>query len=159
MDKSALRLIYTDIRSKMTKADVIYSSKQIAIRCLPLLNPTAQDISIYQQLASQNEIDPWFIASELSANTIDIVPSHKTAPIPTKNYDAIIIPCIAADLSGNRLGYGGGWYDRFLSRNLSATKIVLCYESCLVDSLPRESHDIQADYVITEKRVIKCAVE
>lgn len=60
-----------------------------------------------------------------------------------------IVPGVSFDNNGNRLGYGGGYYDRFLSGNKLVT-LGLCYERCISDSIPSESFDIKMDYVLTE---------
>ncbi len=60
-----------------------------------------------------------------------------------------IVPGLGFDRYGNRLGYGGGYYDRFLSCN-HVTSVGLCYERCRFDMLPAEEHDIKIDYILTE---------
>lgn len=60
-----------------------------------------------------------------------------------------IIPAVSFDNNGNRLGYGGGYYDRFLSGNNVPT-IGLCYQRCISDNIPIEETDIKIDYVLTE---------
>jgi 5-formyltetrahydrofolate cyclo-ligase len=68
----------------------------------------------------------------------------------------IIIPGVAFDYSGNRLGYGGGYYDMLLAqRKKKAPIIALAYDEQLVDEIPSEPHDIKVDMIITDKRVIK----
>jgi 5-formyltetrahydrofolate cyclo-ligase len=66
--------------------------------------------------------------------------------------DIIIVPAIAFDRTGNRLGRGGGFYDAYL-RNFDGPKIGICKELQLVDELPIEEHDVKVDFVITEKMV------
>lgn len=60
-----------------------------------------------------------------------------------------IVPALAFDRRGFRLGYGGGYYDRFLP-GFTGMKIGLCYECCLEEILPSDGFDIKADAVITE---------
>lgn len=70
--------------------------------------------------------------------------------------DLIIIPGVAFDYSGNRLGYGGGYYDMLLAERQKKIPIIaLAYEEQLVDKIPSEPHDIRIDMVITDKRLIK----
>ena len=66
--------------------------------------------------------------------------------------DIIIVPAIAFDRTGNRLGRGGGFYDAYL-RNFDGPKVGICKELQLVDELPIEEHDVKVDFVITEKMV------
>jgi 5-formyltetrahydrofolate cyclo-ligase len=69
---------------------------------------------------------------------------------------AVIVPGIAFDKKGNRLGFGGGYYDKFLKKlPKNSLKIALAFSSQIVKSVPSEKHDIKMDYVITEKGVFE----
>ncbi|HUO76406.1 MAG TPA: 5-formyltetrahydrofolate cyclo-ligase [Thermodesulfovibrionales bacterium] len=69
----------------------------------------------------------------------------------------VIMPGAAFDPKGNRLGYGGGYYDRLLSRLRRRIPLVaLAYEEQLVDSLPTGPHDIRVHMIVTDQRVIHC---
>lgn len=65
-----------------------------------------------------------------------------------------IVPALSVDLTGNRLGYGGGYYDRFLADNNIET-VALCYERCISKSLPTEKSDIPVKYILTENNLKK----
>lgn len=67
--------------------------------------------------------------------------------------DVVLVPGIVFDESLNRMGFGKGYYDRFLGKN-DAVKIGVCYESNIVDNIPTDAHDIKMDIIVTEKRVI-----
>lgn len=66
-----------------------------------------------------------------------------------------ILPCLACDENGNRLGRGGGFYDRFCEK-LFCIKIAVCPESLLAKGgeIPTEAHDASVDKIVTEKRII-----
>ena len=68
--------------------------------------------------------------------------------------DAIFVPGIAFDVAGRRLGYGGGFYDRFLA-SAQGVRIGLAFELQVVDEVPAASHDEAVDVVVTEERVIR----
>lgn len=68
--------------------------------------------------------------------------------------ELMVIPAVAFDRRGNRLGRGKGFYDRLLA-STKATKVGVGYEFQLLDSLPAESHDVPMDMVITQKTIIK----
>lgn len=70
--------------------------------------------------------------------------------------DLVVVPGVAFDRRGARLGYGKGCYDGFLG-NLSALKIGLCYDMQLMDTLPTEVHDVGMDMIVTESEIIKNA--
>lgn len=67
--------------------------------------------------------------------------------------DVCLLPALAVDLSGNRLGYGGGYYDRFL-KGTSCIKAALVFECQIAKQLPSEIHDVRIDMIITERRII-----
>ena len=75
--------------------------------------------------------------------------------IDSKKIDAIIVPGVAFDKRGYRVGYGMGFYDRFLKK-FRGLKIGVAYECCIVDHIDEDKHDIRMDYVISEKRNIIC---
>lgn len=64
-----------------------------------------------------------------------------------------VVPALGLDRRGNRLGYGGGYYDRFLAANEVAS-LVLCRERCVFDSLPTDPHDIRIHLALTERGFI-----
>ena len=63
-----------------------------------------------------------------------------------------VIPCLSYDSEGYRMGYGKGYYDRFLP-DFEGTKIGLCYSEFKSSRLPKGKYDIKLDVVITEKGV------
>ncbi len=62
----------------------------------------------------------------------------------------VLMPGLAFDRQGRRIGYGGGFYDRFLAREPDHPTVALCYGFQLVDTLPTEEFDIPVDLVIWE---------
>lgn len=79
----------------------------------------------------------------------------KTLP-PGYQFDVIIVPLLGFDERGHRLGYGGGYYDKFLAMQKTALTVGLCYEQGYITSLlPYESHDIALQLVITEARIFR----
>jgi len=68
--------------------------------------------------------------------------------------DIIITPALNFDSGGARLGYGGGFFDRFFEIHKEALKIGLCVDELIAENLPCESHDIKMDMIITQSRTI-----
>lgn len=65
------------------------------------------------------------------------------------NDSVCIVPAIAYDKKGYRLGYGKGYYDRFL-KNFTFISIGLCYNELITDALPTDEYDISVDYIVTQ---------
>ena len=72
--------------------------------------------------------------------------------------DCVVVPGVAFDKNCNRLGMGGGYYDKFLPRAVNAKKIALAYDFQLVDALPIEEHDVKVDMILTIDRSVYCEV-
>ena len=68
--------------------------------------------------------------------------------------DCIIVPGAAFDRSSNRLGLGGGYYDRFLKNVPSAKRVALAFDYQLLDAVPAEPHDAKVDVIITESETL-----
>lgn len=69
--------------------------------------------------------------------------------------DLILVPGLAFDLNGGRLGYGGGFYDKFLKNSKSSKRIALSYDFQIVNEVPLEEFDEKVDLIITENRIEK----
>ena len=65
------------------------------------------------------------------------------------DFDLIVVPGVAFDLRGNRLGRGRGYYDRFLCHHLNVKRIGICFDFQLVDEVPSEDFDIRMDEVLS----------
>jgi len=91
---------------------------------------------------------------ELSHGKYNILEPSEIREIDEKKVDVIIVPGVVFDKKGYRIGYGKGYYDKLLHRFGHAVKIGLAFDMQIVDSVPKEEHDIKMDIVITEKRVM-----
>ncbi|MGO1370042.1 5-formyltetrahydrofolate cyclo-ligase [Senegalia sp. (in: firmicutes)] len=70
--------------------------------------------------------------------------------------DLIITPGLAFDKKGNRIGYGGGYYDKLLARAPQAIKIALSYDFQILSKVPNGKFDIPVDYIVTPTKIIVC---
>lgn len=121
---------------------------------------SAHHVHSYAANAIWRELDTATILQELERRYSDIIvetsASTFDAPIPfEKSYDMIIVPVLGFDMTGNRIGFGKGWYDRFLARQPQALKIGLAYSWSQVAMLPHEQHDIPLDIIVTENGLIR----
>ena len=65
-----------------------------------------------------------------------------------------ILPLLAVDAHGNRLGYGGGYYDRYLQKHSQMVRIGYCYDFQVHSNVPFEEGDMRLDYIVTERRIL-----
>ena len=83
-------------------------------------------------------------------------PTHPTLSPAALEGALVLVPGLAFDDDGFRIGYGGGYYDRFLSTHreagISLTAVGLAYGVCRAPSLPREPHDVPVDFILDERR-------
>lgn len=107
---------------------------------LPRVNGVNLEILPYDQ--SRLELGSFHIEEPKGEDTVD--PSE---------IEVVIVPAVAYDRRGNRLGRGKGFYDRLLAET-KATKIGVGYEFQLFDELPAEEHDVPMDIVITQQSYI-----
>ncbi len=70
--------------------------------------------------------------------------------------DVVVVPGLAFTTAGDRLGQGGGWYDRFLAQvRDDCSTIGVCFAEQVVDALPLEVHDIGVDHLVTDEGVCR----
>lgn len=79
-------------------------------------------------------------------------PGAHAPVIQAEEINLAIVPCMSCSHDGRRLGYGGGYYDRYLGRT-RAVKAVICRERIMRADIPVEPHDQMMDMVISEKGV------
>lgn len=85
----------------------------------------------------------------LHKGSYDIMEPEGNDTVEPTILDLIIVPGVAFDRQGNRLGRGKGFYDRFLSQTHAVT-IAVCFDCQLVDHIPTEPHDLPAKFVVTK---------
>jgi len=96
-----------------------------------------------------------FDDSALVADRYGLRTPERGCPMPIELVDLVIVPGVAFDTDGHRLGRGGGYYDRFLGQmGFGGRCIGLCFDCQIVDAVPRLEHDVVMDYIATERRLI-----
>ncbi|MDR3182103.1 MAG: 5-formyltetrahydrofolate cyclo-ligase [Planctomycetaceae bacterium] len=107
-------------------------------------------------LIQNGEIVPVRIesADDLTAGTFGILePKMPPQPVPLENIDVILVPGLAFDRYGKRLGRGKGFYDRFLKTLKPSTfKIAPAFECQMFDMVPTDANDVPLDAVVTERK-------
>lgn len=150
-------LLYASFRSEVNTSrwldDVLTLGKKLI---LPVVDPIHKILHLYEV-----------------KDTTEISPGHMGIPEPKvvegrrrtlRDIDLVIIPGAGFDIEGNRLGYGGGYYDKLMSHESRQREkaahhipvIALAFEEQIADKIPAEPHDIKVDVIITDKRLIRC---
>jgi 5-formyltetrahydrofolate cyclo-ligase len=165
-EKSALighRLLALD-EFKKAKTCLLYASfrsEVITDSLIPLILEAQKRLVFPVIVKDKKEI----LLCEVKNGITDLLPStygirepklQKERLLSPDMIDLFLIPGVAFDLSGTRLGFGGGYYDRFLSKISDKPILALAYEIQITSNLPCEPSDIKMNKIITEERIIDC---
>ena len=95
--------------------------------------------------------------SDLSRSTFGLLePLNEALPaVDPLELDLVIVPGLAFDTSGNRIGFGAGYYDCFLA-STDAVKLAVAYDFQILDTVPTQPHDVPVDLIVTESTVHHC---
>ncbi len=153
MDKAELRQLLSSRLRAMSDESQRARGAQICQRAIDSIDwVKVRSIACYQPQAALFEVDIEALARYARFHhphiRVDFVSAHPSAEQPDFQYDLIIVPLLGFDETNNRLGRGGGWYDRFLSSQTHALKIGVGYSIQKVASIPTEPHDIALDKII-----------
>ncbi|MBN2732109.1 MAG: 5-formyltetrahydrofolate cyclo-ligase [Balneolaceae bacterium] len=92
--------------------------------------------------------------NQLKENKWGVLEPEGGEEVPVHQLELVIVPMVGGDRQRNRLGYGKGFYDRFLSK-VNCLTIGLLFERCLIDEIPVEPFDVPLDMLITEEEIIQ----
>ena len=187
MDKSQIRKQYKSLREGLSKTQIENRSISIANRCLELPIWNRQIMHIFLSIENQKEVDTSFLRTLLQGKDKEIVipkiidsvrlqhflltdhtlfkKNSLGIPEPVSGIeikpsiiDVVFIPLLSFDSKGNRVGYGKGYYDRFLLNcKEECLKIGLSFfeeEQCVFDV---EDTDIPLDFCVTPKQIYQYA--
>ena len=162
MDQEIFNKLITSDLYKEANSIFIYLSFGSEIETKNIINKAIEDKKkvyipkIYKEDKSMKAIRLKSY-NDLKENSMGILePIDDSDYINKNDIDLILVPGVVFDFNGNRIGYGGGYYDRYLKdikeiRN----KLVLAYDFQIVDLIKSESHDISFDYIITNRKFTK----
>lgn len=92
---------------------------------------------------------------QLAPGAYGILEPVESCPLlEPEDIDLVVTPCVSCDRQGNRLGQGGGYYDRFFER-CHGTAVLLCREKLMVERVPMEPHDKRFSLIVTESAVYR----
>jgi 5-formyltetrahydrofolate cyclo-ligase len=181
MDKSKLRERYRNVRESLSAVRVAEESAAVCRRLASMaLVREAETVMAY--LAFNNEVDlslvfellpdiEWVLPriegermilhpyepERLVRHPFGMLEPPADAPVvDPRDLDVVLVPGVSFDPRGGRLGFGGGFYDRFLV-GTSATRVGICHDGCLAEQLPCADHDRRMDWVVTPTATIHAA--
>ncbi|MDP2797750.1 MAG: 5-formyltetrahydrofolate cyclo-ligase [Methanoregula sp.] len=139
---------------------MVYTSKEKEVNTEPLIitlfehgNPVVVPIIVKEDLSLRLSYLRDF--SALVPSTFGVPePIGSEIPAAADDIGTIILPMLGFDRNGGRIGYGAGYYDRFLSKNRNLRKIGIAFACQEVDSLPVDENDIHMDYIITDDGIV-----
>ncbi len=145
--------IYLHFRSEVQTLDIVRrclaEGKTVTV---PLTMVGESRLLAVRITDPQNQLEPGYCT--IPEPVQSLVPGSVVDPA---KIDVVIVPGSVFDRFGGRLGYGGGYYDRFLAQEAAnVLRIGLAYELQLVDQVPLEPHDQLMDFIVTEKKIYDC---
>lgn len=160
MDKTSIRNLCIERRSDLSPRQVRLKSARIGSRVKSLVDwPLVRSVHMYQSVDAWNEVRTnelyEYITRTWPHIEVVIGDPKKRAELPKRQFDVVLMPVLAFDYDRNRIGFGGGWYDRFLAFQSDSKKIGLAFHCQRVGSIPAQSHDVPMDIIVTERYVIK----
>lgn len=183
MPKTALRRQLLVQRSSMDQASWQTASRAAQLRlaeldlfvqatCIVLYAPIRQEVDtelLFYKACSEGKqvLYPSVCGDELQFREVEelsqcspgsfgiLEPCLTGNEFPLSVADLIVVPGVAFDLQGHRIGFGKGYYDRCLSRLPKHGHLIgLCHDFQVLDHIPAEEHDVRMKFVVTEKRLI-----
>jgi len=143
-------MVYADFGGEASTSDIIRGALSMGKRIyLPVSDAESVKLAPYEIKR----------VGDLALGSYGIFEPDKNIckPVEISNIDFVLVPGLAFDLQGYRLGYGKGYYDRFLPLLKEyAITAGLAYEFQVVVRLPRETHDVKVKMLFTDERTIVC---
>jgi len=139
---------------------MVYSAKELEVNTLPLIrtllsrgNPVVVPIIVRADVSLR--LSYLKDLSVLVPSTFSVPePIGNEIPARPENVDTIILPMLGFDRKGGRLGYGAGYYDRFLARNPRIRRIGIAFACQEAENLPVDENDIHMNCTITEDGIV-----
>jgi 5-formyltetrahydrofolate cyclo-ligase len=149
--KSTLRASMRVLRRSLPDLESRSEELWRHLTALPALG-LAETLLGFTALAGEPDTRSLFVWCAATGRLVSVPEAEVDASWP----DVVVVPGLAFTASGDRLGQGGGWYDRFLSQIRSdCTTVGVCFAEQIVEALPVEAHDVTMDHVVTDLGVVR----
>jgi 5-formyltetrahydrofolate cyclo-ligase len=140
-------LFFAPLPDELDVWPLLEKSLRSKICALPAFDAATQNYSARVVKNLELDVAPGKFGVREPKPTCDVIPLGK--------FDLVLVPGIAFDLRGNRLGRGQGFYDRILSE-ASGVKCGVAYDIQMLEKIPTEAHDVKVNFVVTPNRCLKC---
>ena len=175
MDKAALRQKIRNQKRAMTPEEIELAGKRLAekflsselyrqaetiygylpynqeVRTVPMLEQALRDgkrVAVPKVYGEEMKFIYITDLSQVEKGYAGIPEPIADEPVADDPYALVLMPGLAFTKSGDRMGYGGGFYDKFLTQESDHPTLALCYDFQIVDKLPVEEHDIPVNLVL-----------
>ena len=175
MDKKELRRSIRERKRAMTEEEIVSRSEKLAqlfyaseayrsaktvygympynqeVRTVPMLEQALRDgkkVAVPKCYGSEMKFIYLDDLTQVEKGYANIPEPIADGPIADDETALVLMPGLAFDPQGHRIGYGGGFYDKFLSAEPNHPTLALCYEFQMLPALETEAHDIPVDYVL-----------
>jgi 5-formyltetrahydrofolate cyclo-ligase len=145
--KASVIFAFVSFRSEVDTHRIIARALEDSkIVCVPKINSKEKGIEIFK-INSLEELDSGYFGV--------LEPKEGCPVVEPDDVDLILMPGVAFDRQGGRVGYGKGFYDRFLrNMNKKVDKIALAYDFQILDKVPMDEFDVPIDGIITNEQII-----
>lgn len=145
---------------KQAKTVMFYVAKDKEVRTEEMIRESlkmGKRVAVPISKAEERDLVPSLLIDygELVPGTYGILEPREEGhrPVPLENIELIVVPGVAFDRRGNRIGFGGGFYDRFLKRvSSNVPRLGLAFDMQMVEELPFGKMDVPMDGVVTEEK-------
>ena len=157
-NKQQIRTQLIAKRKQLASAQAELLSKVICQKTIGYINwQRVKTLHIYQTIPENKEVDTKDIIKHAQNLKIKIKYPEPDKPPTGSSFDLVIVPMVGFDVHGNRLGFGGGYYDRFVAGNKINQTLGLAYSFQQTGSIPASPQDKKIPVIITEKEIIKAS--
>lgn len=149
--QSASTLLFCSFRTEVDTLPIIKTALNDGKKVvLPRVNRDLLNLELYQ-INSLDDLTPGYM------NILEPLPDKCSQVVPDE-MEFVVVPGVAFDLSGGRLGYGGGYYDKLLGSIMNRPFLIaIAFEEQIIEHVPVDEHDVRVDMIITDRRNIEIA--
>jgi 5-formyltetrahydrofolate cyclo-ligase len=143
-ESARIVMFFVSFRSEVETGPMIRRALTSGKRVI-LPKVKGKDLALFEIRDFENDVSPgaWGIPEPVTSLPVDLA-----------EIDLIVVPGVAFDGRGNRLGYGAGFYDRLLTA-FTKTTVALAFESQIMPRIHADPHDVPVKKIVTEKRILE----